>query len=63
MVKLGALNSRMKDFVDIWLLSRSFDFDGPSLSDAIEKTFNGKVQFPEHCPWTLDAILDPDLFP
>ena len=39
MVKLGELNSRMKDFFDIWLLSRSFDFEGPSLSDAIEKTF------------------------
>jgi hypothetical protein len=29
MVKLGTLNSRMKDFYDIWLLSRQFDFDGP----------------------------------
>ena len=28
MVKLGMLNSRMKDFYDIWLLSRQFDFDG-----------------------------------
>ena len=40
MVKLGELNSRMKDFFDLWLLSRSFDFDGPRLSEAIEKTFN-----------------------
>jgi hypothetical protein len=40
MIKLGELNSRMKDFFDIWLLSRSFDFDGPRLSGAIEKTFN-----------------------
>ena len=32
MVKLGALNSRMKDFYDIWLLSRQFDFDGPTLA-------------------------------
>ena len=39
MVKLGELNSRMKDFFDIWLLSRSFDFDGPRLCEAIEKTF------------------------
>jgi hypothetical protein len=39
MVKLGELNSRMKDFFDIWLLSRSFDFDGPILREAIEKTF------------------------
>lgn len=40
MVKLGELNSRMKDFFDLWLLSRSFDFDGSRLSEAIEKTFN-----------------------
>ena len=39
MVKLGELNSRMKDFFDIWLLSRSFDFDGLRLCEAIEKTF------------------------
>jgi hypothetical protein len=39
MVKLGVLNSRMKDFYDIWLLSRRFDFDGATLASAIEKTF------------------------
>ena len=31
MVKLGVLNSRMKDFYDIWLLSRRFDFEGAKL--------------------------------
>lgn len=39
MVKLGVLNSRVKDFFDIWLLSRQFDFDGPTLAAAIAKTF------------------------
>jgi hypothetical protein len=39
MVKLGILNSRMKDFFDIWLMSRQFDFDGTILSEAITKTF------------------------
>lgn len=39
MVKLGLLNSRMKDFFDIWLLSRQFTFEGSSLATAIEKTF------------------------
>jgi hypothetical protein len=39
MVKLGFWNSRMKDFYDIWLLSRQFDFDGAVLASAIEKTF------------------------
>lgn len=39
MVKLGILNSRMKDFYDIWLLSRLYDFDGNTLTEAIRITF------------------------
>ena len=39
MVKLGQLNSRMRDFFDIWMLSRQFTFDGPTLTMAIGKTF------------------------
>lgn len=39
MVKLGVLNSRMKDFYDIWLLSRQYDFNGEDLSTAISITF------------------------
>ena len=39
MVKLGMLNSRMKDFYDIWLLSQHFNFDGPKLAEAIRRTF------------------------
>jgi len=40
MVKLGILNSRMKDFFDIWLMSRQFEFDGATLAEAISKTFS-----------------------
>ena len=40
MVKLGMLNSRMKDFYDIWLLSRQFDFDGARLTEAVRLTFD-----------------------
>jgi predicted nucleotidyltransferase component of viral defense system len=39
MVKLGILNSRMKDFFDIWLMLRQYDFEGPKLAEAIAKTF------------------------
>ncbi len=39
MVKLGTLNSRMKDFYDIWLLARHFDFNGENLAEAIRLTF------------------------
>jgi len=47
MVRLGILNSRLKDFFDIWLLSRQFDFDGQTLASAIEETFrNRKTEIP-----------------
>lgn len=39
MVLLGALNSRMKDFYDVWLLSRRFDFRGSVLARALSATF------------------------
>ncbi len=38
MVKLGLTNSRMKDFYDLWFLSRRFDFDGATLHQAIHAT-------------------------
>jgi hypothetical protein len=48
MVKLGEINSRMKDFYDIWLLSRQFDFMGEDLAKAITLTFNQrKTDIPE----------------
>ncbi len=39
MVTFGNLNSRMKDFYDIWMLCNQFDFRGKILAEAIEKTF------------------------
>lgn len=39
MVKLGHLNSRMKDFYDIWLLSRQFRFELSKLAEAVKLTF------------------------
>jgi len=44
MVKLGILNSRMKDFYDVWLLSKQFDYKGRMLSTAIQKTFENQRQ-------------------
>ena len=55
MVKLGVLNSRMKDFYDIWFLSRTFDFNGKVLREAIEKTFEKRKT-----PVNLEAaVFDP----
>lgn len=39
MVSLGELNSRMKDFFDVWLLCRQFEFDVEALAEAIHATF------------------------
>ncbi|MCE1227007.1 MAG: nucleotidyl transferase AbiEii/AbiGii toxin family protein [Geobacteraceae bacterium] len=38
MLSLRELNSRMKDFYDIWQLSRQADFDGERLLKAIQET-------------------------
>ena len=55
MVKLGVLNSRMKDFYDIWVLSRTFDFQGKILAEAVEKTFEKR-----NTPVNMNtAIFDP----
>lgn len=43
MLKLGELNSRMKDFYDIWSLSRQFDFDGDVLTEAIRRTLETRA--------------------
>ncbi|MBN2560497.1 MAG: nucleotidyl transferase AbiEii/AbiGii toxin family protein [Phycisphaerae bacterium] len=39
MVKLGELNSRMKDFFDIWLLAENFEFNGQTLAESVRRTF------------------------
>jgi predicted nucleotidyltransferase component of viral defense system len=36
---LGLLNSRMKDFYDLALLSRMYEFEGQRLSEAVSATF------------------------
>ena len=55
MVKLGTLNSRMKDFYDIWLLSRQFDFNGGHLAKSIRLTFEHRgTKLPEN----IDAFSD-----
>ncbi len=40
MVALGLANTRMKDFYDIWILNRSFDFNQDRLVRAITATFD-----------------------
>lgn len=48
MIKLGELNSRMKDFYDIWLLSRQFEFNGAELTEAVRLTLDNRdTEMPE----------------
>lgn len=48
MAHLNLLNTRMKDFYDVWYLSRAFPFSGIILSDALRATFTRRNEpFPE----------------
>lgn len=49
MTYLGSLNTRLKDFFDIWLMSRQFEFDGAALGESIGQTFARRK-----------TVLDPD---
>ena len=54
MAKLGIANSRMKDYFDIWHLSRSFDFDGVALAETLYATFERRaVHLPQSVPLGL----------
>jgi hypothetical protein len=53
-VLLGATNTRLKDFFDLWYLSRKFDFEGPLLAEAITRTFaRRKTTIPAAVPVAL----------
>lgn len=55
MVSLGLLNSRMKDFYDVWFLARAFEFQSVTLGDALIGTFDRRKT-----PWStasLEAVL------
>jgi predicted nucleotidyltransferase component of viral defense system len=39
MIKLGIINSRMKDFCDIYMLSKKNNFEGIVLQEALKETF------------------------
>ena len=59
MIKLGLLNSRMKDFYDLWLMARQFDFDGAKLAEALKRTFSHrKTVLPEKPPLFAEEIYD-----
>jgi predicted nucleotidyltransferase component of viral defense system len=51
---LGIANSRMKDFFDLWILSRYTEFDGDTLQRAVRATFDRRrTELPSDVPFGL----------
>jgi len=46
LVFLGSINSRMKDFYDLWVLAVQFEFEGRKLQEAIINTFRQRNMSP-----------------
>ncbi len=60
-VQLGIANSRMKDFYDLVILSRTFQFDGALLAAAIAATFaNRATKLPSELPVGLTTTFASD---
>jgi predicted nucleotidyltransferase component of viral defense system len=56
MVTLGLLNSRMKDFYDVWGLARQFCFEGERLCQALGATFSRRgTPLPSEPPVALSS--------
>lgn len=59
MVNLGSVNTRMKDFYDVWIMIRQFDFKGESLATALKKTFaHRKTPLPKDSPLFANEFYD-----
>lgn len=55
--RFGMLNSRLKDYFDIWLLARRFDFEGETLGAAIVATFTNRAR-----PLTVDLLAQMEAY-
>jgi len=59
MIKLGLLNSRMKDFYDLWLMIHRFDFKEEALAQALKRTFSQRrTPLPQQTPLFASEIYD-----
>jgi hypothetical protein len=57
MVYLGEINSRMKDFYDIWLLAMHGVYDGPILAQALRATFEHRQTALQALPVALTSVF------
>jgi predicted nucleotidyltransferase component of viral defense system len=61
LVRLGVANSRMKDFYDLWLMSRLFEFEGSSLCNALRNTFKRRsTPLPQGLPMAFTNEFSKD---
>jgi len=61
LVALGLLNSRMKDFFDLWAISETFHFAGSTLAEAIQATFERRATtIRRQTPTALTATFSSD---
>jgi predicted nucleotidyltransferase component of viral defense system len=61
MVALGRANSRMKDFYDVWILSKTFEFAQDRLARAIAATFGRRqTAIPTELPDALTMAFAED---
>ncbi len=61
MVVLGMVNSRMKDFYDVWMIARQFPFNGVTLVEAIKATFDRRrTALPKGPPIALSDEFSTD---
>lgn len=60
-VFFGMINSRMKDFYDLWIISRQFPFEGGLLVDAMKATFKRRgTSIPDGTPIGLSEEFASD---
>ena len=62
MVHLGSLNSRMKDFYDIWRMSQQFNFRSADLCEAIRGTFGKRETAVIEFDDLITELLDSESF-
>lgn len=61
MIRRGIANSRMKDYFDLYVLSRDFAFDGQPFVDAVRATLAGReTPIPAQVPVALTAAFGSD---
>jgi predicted nucleotidyltransferase component of viral defense system len=60
MIRLGETNSRVRDFLDIWLLSRQFEFSGNELLRAVRATFRARGTEVGEDPACFTAVFAQD---